>query len=177
MKIANRQQLLVIIAGIAAVLLVADRVVISPLLGLWNTRATQLTELRKQVTQGTALLQREAAIRRRWQQMRSNTLPPDPSFAEAQLLRSFDNWARASRANITMITPQWKREDEYLSLECRVDASGDLETLSRFLYEIERDPVAVKLESIELSAHDDNGQQMTLGLQASGLVLVPTTTP
>jgi hypothetical protein len=174
-KINNRQQLLVIVAIAATVLLFADRAVFAPLLGVWKTRATQITELRNQVTHGTTVLKDEQSIRRRWDAMRRNALPPDPSFAEAQVLRSFDNWARSSRENITMITPQWKREDDYLSLECRVDASGDLSTLARFLYEIERDPVAVKLESVELTAHDAAGQQMTLALQASGLVLIPAT--
>jgi hypothetical protein len=31
--------------------------------------------------------------------------------------------------------------------------------------------MALKLESVELSAHDTVGQQLTLGLQISGLVL------
>jgi hypothetical protein len=34
--------------------------------------------------------------------------------------------------------------------------------------------MALKLEMAELTSHDDNGQQMTLGLQVSGLVLTPT---
>jgi hypothetical protein len=52
-----------------------------------------------------------------------------------------------------------------------VEASGNLGTLSQFLYDIEKDPMALKLESVELSAHDTGGQQLTLGLQLSGLVL------
>jgi Tfp pilus assembly protein PilO len=173
MKIANRQQLLLIVAGTAAVLLVADRVALGPLLDLWKSRAKQITELRKQLTQGTALLQRDQAIRSRWDFMQHNTLPIDPPMAEQQLLRSFDQWARSSRANITLITPQWKHEDEYMTLECRVDAAGDMETLSRFLYDIERDPMALKLDSVELSAHDEAGRQMTIAVQINGLVLAP----
>jgi hypothetical protein len=43
--------------------------------------------------------------------------------------------------------------------------------LSQFLYDVEKDPMALKLDSVELSAHDTTGQQLTLGLQISGLVL------
>ena len=65
------------------------------------------------------------------------------------------------------------RAEFFDKLECRVDASGDLETLSRFLYDIEKDPMALKLQSLEFSSHSDNGQQLTLALQVSGLVLTP----
>jgi hypothetical protein len=73
---------------------------------------------------------------------------------------------------ISAITPQWKHDsDDYMTYECRVDAAGDLEKLSRFLYSVERDPMALKLELVELGARDKEGQQLSLALQLSGLVL------
>jgi Tfp pilus assembly protein PilO len=94
------------------------------------------------------------------------------------MLRAFDNWTRASGAEVSDILPQWKSdEDDYITLNCRVEASGNLNTLSRFLYEIESDPMSVKLDSVELAARDASGQQLTLGLQVSGLVLTPHTHP
>jgi hypothetical protein len=54
-----------------------------------------------------------------------------------------------------------------------VDATGDLGRLSRFLYQLERDPMALKLATLELGARDKEGQQLSLGLQLSGLVLTP----
>lgn len=176
MKIENRQQLLVIVAIAAVALLIADRAVLTPLTRAWKDRSANISDLRKQIEQGTALVNREQSIRRRWDQMRRNTLPSNTSLAEQQVLRAFDAWSRESRAAVTSITPQWKHDsDEYMTLECRVDAAGDLETLSRFLYNIEKDSMALRLTSVELSAHDENGQQMTLGLQVSGLVLTPAT--
>jgi hypothetical protein len=56
-----------------------------------------------------------------------------------------------------------------------VDAAGDLDKLNHFLYSIERDPMALKLELLELGARDKDGQQISLGLQLSGLVLNSST--
>jgi Tfp pilus assembly protein PilO len=174
-KIGNRQQLLVAAAIGGIALLITDRLVFTPLTNLWKDSSAKITDLRKQVEDGTSLIQREQAIRRRWQEMQKNTLPNNASLAEQQILKAFDTWSRESRATVMSITPQWKHDsDDYMTLECRVDASGDLETLSRFLYDIEKDPVALKLQSLELSSHSDNGQQMTLALQVSGLVLTPS---
>ena len=47
--------------------------------------------------------------------------------------------------------------------------------LSEFLYSIEKSP-ALKVDSVALSAHDATGQQLTLGLQLSGLALIKPAT-
>ena len=148
---------------------------IEPLAGWWKTRSKAVATLRTQVENGRHLIKREAALRNEWTEMRTNTLAADASLAQQQALKAFDSWSRASGASINGITPQWNNDpsQDYQTLNCRVEASGDLGTLSRFLYEIESSPMALKLESVDLTAHDSTGQQLTLDLQISGLVLGP----
>ena len=178
MKINNRQQWLVVLAIAAAALLVGDRVVLEPMAHWWKTRAATITELRRQVKEGKLLIQREAAIRDRWNLMRTNTLPANTSLAEEQVFKAFYGWERESGVSITDTTPQWKNDtDDYLTLNCRVEASGTLETLSRFLYDLEKGPLALKLDSVELSSRDNTGQQLILSLQVSGLALVSKSNP
>lgn len=178
MKIDNRQQLLIVLTIAAAALFAGDRLVLEPMAGWWKARSATITELRRQVNDGKRLLQREAAIRSRWDGMRTNTLPNNTSLAEEQVFKAFYSWERESGVSITDTTPQWKSDtDDYMTLNCRVEASGSLETLSRFLYDIEKGPMALKLESVELNTHDNNGQQLTLGLQVSGLALVSKQKP
>jgi len=176
MKIKNRQQFLVVLTIAVAALFVGDRLIFEPLGNWWTVRSQKIATLRKQVNEGKLLLQREQAIRSHWDQMRTNTLPANTSLAEQQVLKSFDNWSQESDASITSITPQWNNDaTNYLTVDWRVEASGDLGTLTRFLYDIEKGPTALKLESVDLSARDDTGQQLTLGLQISGLVLTSQT--
>lgn len=174
MQSRNRQQLLVLAAIGAVLLLTGDRLVLSPLLKAWDGRAKRIAELRKQVAEGRMLLQREQSLRSRWQEMTRHALPNNTSAAEQQVFKAIDIWAQDSGVAISAITPQWKHEsDDYMNFECRVDAAGDLGKLSRFLYSVERDPAALKLELVELGARDKEGQQLSLGLQLSGLVLLP----
>ena len=76
---------------------------------------------------------------------------------------------------ITAITPlanQSRRDQEsYATYDCRIDATGDMGRLSRFLYSAEREPMALKMQSVELGARDKEGQVLSLGLQISGLIL------
>jgi hypothetical protein len=171
-QIKNRQQLLVIGAIVAVALFAGDQLVLSPVLKVWSTRATRVAELRKKIADGKMLVQREQSIRSRWQQMSRNALPNNTSAAEQQVYQAIDLWAQNSGVALSAITPQWKHDsDDYMTFECRVDAAGDLGKLSRFLYSVERDPMALKLELVELGARDKEGQQLSLGLQLSGLVL------
>ena len=174
MKIDNRQQVLLVLVIVAGALLVGNSLIYEPMSKWWSARSQQIAQLRKQVADGKHLQDRAPAIRSQWDRMRTNTLPDNSSLAEQQVLKAFDTWSRDSGATITGIMPQWKSDsDDYETLNCRVEAAGNLGTLSQFLYDIEKDPMALKLDSVELSAHDTGGQQLTLGIQISGLVLAP----
>ena len=91
------------------------------------------------------------------------------------MLRAFDRWSQTSGVSVSSIRPQWKRAgDDYMTLECRADISGNLESVTRLLYEIEHDPMGVKVDSADIATRDTDGAHITLGLQVSGLQFVST---
>jgi hypothetical protein len=172
MNFSNRQQLLGLAAILAVVLLAGDRLLFTPLARAWKERAAEIARLKKSVTQGSMLLQREKSIRARWDMMRNNTLADEMSVAENQVLQAFDRWSQESRIGVTSVKPQWKRNaEDYATIECRVDAFGSLSALTRFLYDLEKDPLGLKVDVVEITSRDPRGDQLTLGLQVSGLML------
>ena len=174
MEIKYRQQLLMIGAIAVLGLFAADKLVFDPLTAAWKAKTKRIQQLRTQISQGQRLLQREGYIRGRWAQMERNTLTNNTSVAEQQLFGAINTWRQDSRVVINGATPQWRHDaDDYMTYQCRMDASGNLPTLSKFLYDIEKDSMALKLDSIEISARDKEGQQLVLALQISGLVLTP----
>ncbi len=171
-QIKNRQQMLVIGAIAIVALFAADKIILSPLGSWWKSRSEALVAIRKRVADGEQLIRREDGLRSRWNHMQTNTLPRNDGLAQQQLIESIDRWSRDSRISVTAITPQWKKDSEdYITLECRVDATGTVDTLRTFIYDIEKDPLGLKLESLEVTARDKEGKQLALGLQISGLVL------
>lgn len=171
----NRQRLLVILAGAGVLLLVLDRAVLTPLTNNWHARTAEIARLTKDVAAGRGTVERGPRTQSLWREMESQALPKDPAQAEQQLISSFDRWGRESRIEVSSIKPQWKRgtTDRYSVLECRIDASGSLATLTRFLYEVEHSPLALRIESLELTTRDPQGQRLTLALLVSGLRLAP----
>lgn len=176
MKIQNRQQFLVALTIAAAALFVGVNWIYTPLANLWSARAQEIKALHAKVNNGNFLKKREADIRGLWDNMRTNALPANTSLAENQVITALNNWSRNSGADITSILPQWKNDStNYWTLNCRVEATGSLGALSQFIYQVEKGPMPLKPDSVELSAHDATGQQLTLGLQISGLALISPT--
>ena len=172
MKIKNRQEFLVVLTVAAFALLVGVNFILEPLGGWWSARQAQIKELRTKVDDGNHLLKREAGIRSRWADMTANALPANTSLAEQKFLTAVDGWSRSSGAEVTSLMPQWKNDStNYLTLTCRVETSGNLGTLSQFIYDLERGPMALRVDSLELTARDKEGQQMTLSTEINGLAL------
>jgi hypothetical protein len=175
MQTKDRQQFLIMLTIAAAALYVGINFIFEPLHSWWNTRAAEITDLRGRVHDGRMMIHREDYIRGQWANMQTNALPANTSVAEQQVLHAFDDWARDSGAEITSIMPQWQTgAANDMLLDCRIEAAGDLSNLTRFLYSIENSPMALRVDSVELSAHDNTGQQLTLGLEIDGLALLPT---
>lgn len=173
MQIKNRQQLLFIVAGVVFGLLIADKLVLTPMVNAWKARTERLADLRKNVDDGEKLVLRAEALRSRWAEMQRTSLHQNNSRAEQQVLEAFDRWSRDARISVNSISPQWRRERDqsFQTIECRVDAAGTIGTLARFLFNLEQDPMPLRIDSVEIIARDKDGQNLSLGLQISGLVL------
>jgi hypothetical protein len=172
METKNREKMLAIGAGVALALLLLNYLVVSPLIDGWQSRTKQIKDLKDRIANGAMLIRRQDTVEDRWDYMRTNALDSNPTAAERQLFTAFDHWVTQSGAIEGSFRPQLQEtDDNYSTIDCRADVSGDMQTLLHFLYNMEKDPLGVKIESFELTSRDDNGRQLTLGLDLSGLVL------
>lgn len=174
MNLNKRQQLLAIAAIVMVGLFLADKLVFTPLTRSWDDRSKRIAKLKEQVRDGAETVKRERALHEQWDNMRTNTLAGAKPEAESQMLKAFERWSQAGGVSVSSIRPQWKEaEDDYKSLECRADVAGSLQAITRFLFQIERDPLGVKVDSLELTARNNEAAQLALVLQVSGLLLNP----
>ena len=103
--------------------------------------------------------------------MRDNALPADASQAEQKFLKAMDGWSRDSGAEITSLMPQWKNDStNYMTLDCRVETSGELGALSKFIYDIEKGPMAraAGFGGIEFARQQRPADDARLGNQRAG---------
>jgi hypothetical protein len=174
MNLNKRQQLLAIAAIAMVGLFLADKIVFTPLVASWKARSERIAKLKEQVRDGTETLKRERALREQWDNLRTNALAGAKPEAESQVLKAFERWSQAGGVSVSSIRPQWKEvEEDYKTLECRADVAGSLSAITRFLFQIERDPLGVKVDSMELTSRNNEGSQLALVIQVSGLLLNP----
>ena len=171
----KRQRLLLIAAGAAVLLLILDRIAITPLEGVWKAHSDEIDKLKSSVIRGRGLIARAPQTQQVWADMQSGSLARDPAQSEYDVISAFESWGRTSGVDLGSIKPLWKRgaTDAYSLLELRLDASGTLASLSRFLYELQRSPLALRADSVELASRDETGQRLTLNLTVTGLRLAP----
>jgi hypothetical protein len=172
-QIKNRQQFLTILTLTAVGLLALDRIVRPPLAKIWNDRAARITKYQEQVKEGKLLQAHKISLRGHWEDIQKSALPNDPTAAELQLSTGLSHWVDGSGVTLAGVAPTWKQGNDpaYKTLECRVDVAGSIDRLSEFLYYMETDNMALRVQSIEMTSKDANGMNIGLGVQLSALVL------
>jgi hypothetical protein len=174
MNLNSRQKLLATLAIVAVGLFMADKILIKPLTKSWDARSKRLGELKEKVKKGTETLKRDKTLTERWERMTANVLSAAKPEAESQMSKAFERWAQAGGVVVSSTRTQWREsEDAYKTLELRADVSGNLPELTRFLYALEREPLAVKVDSLELQARDTEGTQLALVVSVNGLLINP----
>jgi hypothetical protein len=177
MEIKNRQKALAITAAVIVGLIAADRVIYEPLKQAWLDRADRIKHLKASVDIDNRLLRRKTEILARWDHMQKNVLPGNSSLASSAILKAKDNWVQQSGVSPDDFSPQLKTDSSadpanaITTWECRTDASGNMRSLLSFLWAVENDPMGLQLEDVEISAKDNEGQELALGLTLSALVL------
>jgi len=177
MDTKKREKMLLIAALVAGGLLLLNYVVITPLTNSWNARQDRIQDLKNTIATGHTLQQNAKAIEDEWNRMYTNTLPVNPTLAESQLFKAFQNWAQSSQVNLVSQKPQPKDSEDpaYFNEEWHADVTGSLKPIFDFLICVEGSPMGLKVDSVELSTRDDRGSQLALGLTVSGLILNPPT--
>ncbi|MGA1235927.1 MAG: hypothetical protein ACO34E_03605 [Limisphaerales bacterium] len=167
MNVEQRTKFLKIGAVASIGLLVLNAIVIEPALTAWKDQSDRLAKLKKQVTLGRQLLEREPSLRQRWQSMTSTDLAENTAEAENDLFKAVGQWARDGRITFTSLNPQWRTYDleGYATIECRATATGDQAGIARFLYELENSSQPARIESAELLSTDKNGDKISVSLR------------
>ncbi len=170
MKPQKRERLLLIVALSAVGILGADKLILGPLGALWTERSARIADLHQSIERGKNLLDRENTITHRWDDMQRTALSQTASSAEDAVIKAANDWGNTSGITFTSFKPQWiEYDDGYKTYDCRANATGDLESISRFIFELETDTLPIRAEEIEVTSRDDSGDNLTLALRFSGL--------
>jgi hypothetical protein len=178
METNNRQKILLIGAVVGLALLIGNSVIFEPLKAKWDARQAQIKQLKHDVDEAEALIRHRTTYERRWASMQTNALPGNPSGANFALQAAVERWEQASGVKHDSIRMAGKTDTDsggtniINTLECQADFSGNMRSVLNFLWAVESDPMGLKLDPVVIGSRgDNNGQQLTLNITLSGLML------
>jgi hypothetical protein len=166
----GRERLLVSAAVACLALLLADRLVLTPLIQGWRERADELARLRAAIAQGDALVAEETRWLRQREEHAARMLPAASADAENAMLTHVNAGARETGLAVSSLRPRWTETPRRVPLlELQIAATGNLDAVVRFLHHLETGPLAIAVDAAELVPMRPDGSVISLDLRISGL--------
>jgi hypothetical protein len=102
-------------------------------------------------------------------------LSADATAAENILYTKVRDWAQDARMSPPSVQPTRSNEKEkdFFKLTFRVQGSGSMSQISRFLYEIKRTTIPVQINELQVTSNKENTDDLKLTLTISTIYLAP----
>ena len=175
MDAERRKKWLIIVTLLCVGVWLADNMVFTPLLTLWDKRTVRIATIEQDLAKNTSLMDRKSDLKARWDDMKKRALPARASDAEKAVLESVNQWIGDSKLTVTALKPHWTRPNKEAQVfEVQLDGKGDMESASRFIYALETGNLPLRVENLELISQNEKGKELNISLRFSGLVLEET---
>jgi Tfp pilus assembly protein PilO len=151
-------------------LLLADRVVISPVLEYRQALSDEVDQLTDQVNHDQRLLRTGRTELKKWNQMKQIGLPASSSEAESRTLGAINDWAGDAKLSLVSVKPEYRRSDETLvPVVFRVSANGSMKSIAKFIWHVETAGIPVCVDTLQINTRDKNKDNLALQMGVSAL--------
>jgi len=168
----SKRERIILIAAIASVgLFVAVKFVINPVQAKREELESQRQQLLGDLNEAEMLIANHARMRRKWNAMLSDGLRNETE-AESRILSALKEWSGAANMALNSIRPERTSSNRGLrEMIFTVSGRGSLESVARFLWQIETAELPVKIRDMQLGSSSEAGDSMSLQLHLSALYL------
>jgi Tfp pilus assembly protein PilO len=168
----SKRERIILIAAIASVgLFVAVKFVINPVQAKREELESQRQQRLGDLNEAEMLIANHARMRRKWNAMLSDGLRNETE-AESRILSALKEWSGAANMALNSIRPERTSSNRGLrEMIFTVSGRGSLESVARFLWQIETAELPVKIGDMQLGSSSEAGDSMSLQLHLSALYL------
>ena len=171
MVLSKRERIIFVVTLVCVGLLIASEFVVDPVLAKLDEMETQRQHLQDELEEAQFLLANHGAMQRKWRALVSDGLRSDAE-AESKVLTALREWSGNAGLALSSIKPDRIASTKGLQeMIFTVAGKGTLESVSRFLWQIETAALPVKVKSIQLGSVSESEGTMSLQLQLSVLHL------
>ncbi len=176
MKLSRRERFYGLIAALVLGILFLDQVVVGPGLARWEELGTQIAQADRDLDQARKIVTREKEIQTRWEALKGRMKPVKENFDNA--LFFVDHlWQLAATAGTSFSkTEERKRVDprgEFNEISFDVRLQCNIQSLCRFIYELDASPELLKVRRIQITARPTRTTALDVDVQLSTIEPAP----
>ena len=168
----SKRERTILIAALASVgLFVAVKFVVDPVQAKRNELESQRQQLQGDLNEADLLIGNHGRMQKKWNAMLSDGLRNETE-AESRILDALRQWSAAANMALSSIRPERISSDKGLQeMIFTVAGRGTLDSVARFLWQIETAALPVKIKDMQLGSSSESGDSMSLQLHLSALYL------
>ena len=176
MALSKREKLIAIGVGVAAVIFVGDRYVLTPYVQAREEVTKDLETTTVKMREANNRLTRARRMDRDWRDMEAGAggVKTDQSAAQFQVLEAVGEFAREAGVNLNSRTPQPENRTDRTQV-LRLHAIGTCNTASaaRLLWRVETATIPLKVDEITLSSSKPGNDDLAINLMVSTIWVKP----
>ena len=170
----KRERYLAVVGLVLLFAFVGDRLLLTPLLGIWREDGERAAELRAELVAAESLADSLPNWRRERERRRELSFPSRQTEAENEVLKTVATHAVERGVLLKGLRPAWREtadqdRNSRPLLELAVSAEGNLAAVAGFLYDLETMPAPVRLERTRLHSRAENGRALDVELVLTAL--------
>ncbi len=171
MVLSKRERIILIATLVSVGFLIANTFVIDPVLARRDEMESQRQQLLGDLSEAELLIGNHRRMQQKWNSMLSDGLRNDTE-AESKVLAALREWSGSARLSLSSIRPERISSDKGLQeMIFTVAGKGSLDSVARFLWQIETAALPVKIKDMQLGSSSESGDRMSLQLHLSALYL------
>jgi len=171
MVLSKRERTILIATLVSVGLLIANTFIIDPVLAKRDEMESQRQQLLGDLSEAELLIGNHRRMQKKWNEMLSDGLRNDEE-AESKVLAALREWSGDARLSLSSIRPERISGDKGLQeMIFTVAGKGSLDSVARFLWQIETAALPVKIKDMQLGSSSESGDRMSLQLHLSALYL------
>ena len=165
--LGNRERLLALTVFLVVLALVADRLLLTPLLATWRQDGEKVIQLRAELAETESLRESLPSWRQERERRRDLAFPAVRTETENETLKAVATYAVGRGLQLKGIRPAWREpgsteKGSPAQLELAVSASGSLTSVAGFLYDLETMPGPIRADRTRLHSRGEDGRGLDL---------------
>jgi hypothetical protein len=174
MKLSKRERYIAIGVGVVVGLVVLDQVVLSPYFDAISDLKNQTEAAITKQNENSALFDKQAKLKKVWDDILAGGLKADDSAAESQALNAALDWAQSAGVNITAVKPErTTTANEFEVIGFHLTGNGSTPAIARLLLSFETAAIPVRVDDMTLTPRKEGTDDLTIQLSLSTLCLKP----